>query len=192
MSSLTQSLLSLIEAAFWPATVLILAFGFRKPVAELIQRITAIRAPGVELEAEARANAAAAVATAVAESVAAKDASPSVESAAKLNHLRALADVQPTTAILQGYETLESVLRRILEAANLADDQSHLPPASVRKAAAHGLVEESSIAAVDGLAVMRDLVAHGGSAQVSTRDAHSYISLVTAAIYAITHPRRPS
>ncbi|MFL6129388.1 MAG: hypothetical protein ACJ73E_10035 [Mycobacteriales bacterium] len=92
---------------------------------------------------------------------------------------------------LQAFERLEWRLRQIL--AN-TDYQSHAaaggPTRLVREAASKGLVTEATVNAVDGVAVLRNLVAHGGVEDVSTDKAVEYLALVSAVLYAI--PRSPS
>jgi len=189
VNGIGQFVASIVQSIAWPVAMVVLALTFRTPLTELIQRLTAIKGPGVEVVAEARLSAASAVVSAVADSVhESRVGAPQDQFG--FEHLWALAETQPASAVLQAYEVVEIVLRGILGAPELGSGDNYLPTKAVRVAAEKGLVEESSIAAVDGLAVLRDLVVHGGAGDVTSQKAGEYVSLVFATVYALRHPRR--
>ncbi len=188
MTHLQQFIASLAGSLAWPVAAAVIVLLLRKPLARFLDQAESVQVKAAGIEAQLSRGldkAGVGVAVAVAETNAGNSGkSLSMEGLSKL------AVENPAAAILQGYEALEAELRDILGAPEPGADRTYLPTAAVREAAAKDLVHESSVAAVDGLAVMRDLVAHGGADRVTPDQAREYLAFVNATIYALRHPGR--
>jgi len=98
----------------------------------------------------------------------------------------AAADDDPSSAITQSFGAVDVALRELLSSAGkLVPVGSGDPAAVARFARDQGLVPESLVRAVDGLARLRNLAA-ADPARVTRDQAVNYLALVDALLYAIS------
>jgi hypothetical protein len=102
--------------------------------------------------------------------------------------LASLAERSPPAAVLEGYVRMTDALRRVVEDPP-ADPNLDLSKFSARSLAGlaleHGRITAKTAQAVDGLGVMRNLVAHGRGGEITTQEALDYLHLVDATLFAI-------
>jgi hypothetical protein len=175
-----MSATSFIASIAWPASVLIIALLFRKPLTEALRSSSGALAAGpFRIEWKRRA-----------EAVEADLGRPPSISRGEIGgaagRLDEIAEVSPTGAIVETFGQIESSLRSVLEERGIEDLDR---PWSVRRLAevAHeqGLITAETQDAIEGLSVMRNLAAHGGQEDVSTQRAHEFIALAQGVLYAI-------
>jgi hypothetical protein len=98
-----------------------------------------------------------------------------------------IAQVSPTSAVVEAFAQVENALRSLLEKHGIKDLDS---PWSVRRLAEvaleQGLITRETRDAIEGLGVMRNLAAHGGQKDLSPQRAHEFVALAQGVLYAIT------
>jgi hypothetical protein len=100
--------------------------------------------------------------------------------------LAATARREPAVAVLEGYIRLERELRTLLHSAGDSKASEGLSGMALARALAEkGLVTPETVNALDGLTVLRNLVAHGRTDEVTEERARDYLALVDALAYAI-------
>jgi hypothetical protein len=97
----------------------------------------------------------------------------------------------PAMAVFTGYVRLERALYELLRSAGQASDGRRSSRELARQAANLGLIAPETLNAFEGLTVLRNLVAHGRSDEVTEDRARDYLALVDALLYAIRQgPKR--
>lgn len=102
--------------------------------------------------------------------------------------LASLAERSPATAVLEGYVRIEEALRHLVDNPPVDPhlDLSLLgAPALAQTAHRGGRIRRETVQAVEGVSVLRNLVAHGHADDVSTERAKDYLALVDAVLFAI-------
>ena len=101
-----------------------------------------------------------------------------------LEELSRLAEIAPGTAVVAAYHRIEDRLAEML-------DSPEVPPHSVlggralaRMARQRGLISEETLAAIEGLSVLRDLTVHSGG-DIGADRARDYLALADAVLYAL-------
>lgn len=102
--------------------------------------------------------------------------------------MRQLADVAPSAVILESFARLEKVLRDALET-DIRDGQAARRFTSARelarRAVKRGFITLSEAAALDDVAVLRNLIAHGRTTDLDADRALSYAAIVRQLINSI-------
>lgn len=183
-----QLVVDLVGALAWPLVVLTALLLLRQPLSRaLSERLTKIKLPGFEAELErARVEAEAAIAT--------NDDARAVTAVTELpDEFDGLTDRDPTGAILSAYELLGRVLRERLTTSGTADGLPATANANrlAAAAASAGLITPQSAESVQGLTVLRNLVAHGIEREVTSTQARDYVAMVAATIYSFRKPGTP-
>jgi hypothetical protein len=178
------SALEFISSIAWPVTVLIIVILFRKSFSEMLsgplQRLKAgpVEAVWRDIESEVKADLSR-------EPNSAESFTPRNDVAAEL---ASLAERVPSTAVLEAYERVRSTLIDVAENPPI-DQQLDLKrlsaPSLAELANQHGRIRAETVQAVEGLGVLRNLVAHGQGRQVTTDRALDYLTLVDATLFAI-------
>lgn len=102
--------------------------------------------------------------------------------------LAPLATTAPATAVLQAFSRIEVRLRTLL-----ADQPGRGSAVQLaRRASSLGLISREAVRAVEGAAVLRNLVAHGQSTDLDDARAQDYLVLVDAVRFALHRPRQPA
>lgn len=191
---------SLIDSLAWPAAVIVLGFSLRRPISKMLTKMPLKRLEagpsGFKLEyfdekleearnelKEARAerpDIAPGVPEALPVKVATRDDF--------MEEMTQLAEIAPSAVILESFARLDKVLSETFKA-KLDDGRiPHRPVTArqlVRRAVERGLIAPSEVAAFDDVAVLRNVVAHGGTAELDKARALSYASLVRLLIHSV-------
>jgi hypothetical protein len=94
------------------------------------------------------------------------------------------AELVPKVAILEAYGRLEEELRRILASSGEASpDRGAVQMAHLARD--KGLISPQSLRAVEGVSMLRNLVAHDAAGEVTTAKAREYLTLIDANLYAL-------
>jgi hypothetical protein len=96
-----------------------------------------------------------------------------------------IVDTDPAMAVFQGYIHLERALHELLLSAGSKPDERRATIELARQAADKGLITPETLNAFEGLTVLRNLVAHGRSEEVTEGRARDYLALVDALLFAI-------
>jgi hypothetical protein len=173
---LLQFIASLVNSLAWPAAASVMVVILRRPIAYILRRgqIKRLKAGpgGLELEyfdekleeanealAETPTEAASLTISLLPEIAMTRDDF--------IADMKQLADVAPSAAILESFARLEKILRESVESASGVEVEPRRP-ISVRTLARRALdlrlITQSEFAALNDLAVLRNIVAHGGAA----------------------------
>jgi hypothetical protein len=170
-----QFISSLVRALAWPAAVVGLALVFRGQIAQLLEALRELRAGPVLARFDR-------VLAKVEREVPTEMATLPAETSLTAE-LGELADEAPDAAILEAFAQVEKRLRTILEANGIerinAGAQGLANIAAVR-----GLISPETHKAVDGIAVLRNLAAHGRG-MVTPDRAREYLALVDAILFSL-------
>jgi hypothetical protein len=100
--------------------------------------------------------------------------------------LSTVAEISPTAAVMQAYSMIETALReKLKDHASEGVLNSTGAAGLARLAEKEGLTTPETLKAVEGLAVLRNLAAHGRAGETSTARAIDYLALADAVMYAI-------
>ena len=172
------------KALAWPLAAVVVAVLFRKQLRQLLSVGPArrVKAGPVEIEWD-RTVAEAQVELdqpGVPPAIPASMAGPvSVE-------LVEVAERSPTAAVMEAHAVIERELRLLLTANGVADSEQRAGASGLaRLGVQHGIVNEETVKAVEGLSVLRNLAAHGRAGDVTTERAIDYLALADAVLYAV-------
>jgi hypothetical protein len=176
-----QFIASLVSSLAWPAAVFAIALLFRKQLADLLagplRRLKA-GPGGVELEFER-------ILPKVQAQVAAAEPGEKRPIEPSSDELAEVAQRSPAAAVLGAYARLEAELRAgLVKAGNQQADKlagRHLVHAALER----GLISEQTAEGIEGVALLRNLSAHGREGDLSVERALDYITLVDALLYAV-------
>jgi hypothetical protein len=175
-----MSVAEFIAAIAWPATVLIIALLFRRPLTDALASATGKLAAGpFSLEWKRR----------VTDVEGDLGLPPSISegkiggAAGKLDEI---AERSPPAAIVEAFAQVEAALRSVLEESGVAVEGALW---SVRRLAdlarEKELITAETHDAIEGLSVLRNLAVHGGEENISSRRAHEFVALAHGVVYAI-------
>lgn len=182
----TEAVVELVKALAWPLAALGIVMWLREPLRDILKRpLARLKGPGFEAEwVRTRVEAESAAA---AVSASERQANPPT---ALPETLGQLAIENPTAAILEAYELVRRVLEDRLRQAEV--DLEDVDLASAHRlaaiAASRGLITRQSVESVQGLTVLRNLVAHSNMPQPDTARAVEYLALVEATLYSFRQP----
>jgi hypothetical protein len=178
-----QFIASLVSSLAWPGAVLGIALLFRKQLAQLLTGpLRRLKAGPVELEFERLIST---VQAQIEPSPHVASPTPTVSGPIS-SDLADIARKVPIAAIVEGYSRLEVALQERLRSAGDTKDLDRLSGmALARRAADKGLLTPETVNALEGLAVLRNLAAHGRGDDISVDRALDYLALVDAVSYAI-------
>ena len=191
---------SLVGSLAWPVAVILLVFILRRPLGKMLSErpVKTFEAgpSGVKVEyfdeklEEARSELAEARTERPALSTGVPAQLPDEVTARDdfMYEMQQLAEVAPSAVVLESFARLEKVLRDALDGAP-GDGRPRRRLTSVRelvrRAGERGLMTPSEAAAFDDVVVLRNIVAHGGTADLDANRALSYASLVRQLIASI-------
>ena len=173
---------SLVRSLAWPTAVAVVVVVLRRSIGDALRRgVRRLKAGPVEVEfdeelAEVRDD------LARSPELATVDTRPAP--AGLGDELGRLVDLSPRTAVMEAFARIEASLRdRLAEAGVATPDRGG--PALARLACQHRLISEESVRAVEGMAVLRNLAAHGRADEIDTARAEDYIALADAVLFAL-------
>jgi hypothetical protein len=183
-----SELIRAIAALAWPVIALVAVLVFRRQLANVLSTAGPLRRMKVgPLEAEWERQRAEAEAEVEAAGVVPPEAPPDLA-----EELKGLAKSAPSAAILEAYAHVEDELRAMLQAADVP--AAELPGGGAlrlaRFAAQRGLLNNETVSAVGGIAVLRNMAAHGHMHSLSQHQALDYLTLADSVLYAIRNPPR--
>lgn len=180
---------SLVALLAWPLAVVVLVVVFRPVLAQLaaggVRRWKAGPA-GVEVEYWDRETSE--VKASIGQQVpAGEDLAPVGGSLSE--ELAEVITVVPSAAVLEAFSRIEAELRRIIAAAGVVPEEQ-LSRMSARQLSLlgleHDLITPESANAIEGLAVMRNLAAHGqANTQLDQTRALEFVHLADAVLFAL-------
>ena len=181
---------SLVQSLAWPAAVVVIVVFLRKPIRAALSHalLRRVKAGPVELEfdqlqAEVREELARSP-----ELTEAQVPVPASQTAAPASSLREelspLAEVSPAAAVMEASRRIESRLTEML------DGSGEPPPRRLgirglaRLARERGLISDETLAAIEGMSGLRNLVAHYRD-DIGVDRARDYLALADAVMYAL-------
>jgi len=170
---------SLVSSLAWPVAVVVLVLVFRGPIGRMVERLPKrVKAGPVEVEwPELSTEARVALATA-----------PEIRTIAAEGSLTErfadMAAKEPSAAVMAAWSEVERVLRE--KAGDLGVRQPSIAGMMLaRLVHERGLISDASLQAIEGLAMLRNLAAHGRGEEVDREKALDYLTLADATLYAI-------
>jgi len=173
---------SLVHSLAWPAGVLAVVIVLRKPIGVALGRgVRRLKAGPVEVEfdqlqAEVREE--------LARSPELAEAQVPALGVSLREELAGLAEVSPRAAVLEAYQRIEARLAEMLASAGVPPSSAMGGRALARLARKHDLISDETLTAIEGLSVLRDLIAHVGG-DISVDRARDYLTLADAALYVL-------
>lgn len=176
---------ALVGSLAWPVVVLVVAVLFRRQLAALLARpFTSLKAGPVELVWDRE------IAEVEAELGPPGLADESQGGAAgSSEQLAEVARIAPAAAVVQAFARVEEQLRQLLRDADLDPGRGSAMQLA-RRAQEAGLVQREMVRAIEGIAVLRNLAAHGHDAELDEPRALDYLALTDAVSYALTQEGR--
>jgi hypothetical protein len=176
----------LVTGVAWPLVVLWIVLAFRSEIRTVLRtRNTRLKAGPFELGIE-QARVDVELATAAAD-VTQFRSGPTLGFGEVPSEIADRADSDPTGTILRAYALIEEALRaKLAEDGASVDNLTGLSGVQLAAlAAAQGLISPQSVEAVRGVAVLRNLTAHGQRGEIDTETALDYVSLIDATLFAL-------
>jgi hypothetical protein len=186
-----QFIVDFVKALAWPAALVAIVAFLRRPIVDILMQLASglrrLRSGKSDAEFDRIAGQTKAELTATVSAGAPGGAGIPV-----LLRFAGAADDDPAAAIAQAFGAVEAALRDLLgSSGKLVPMGSGDPTAVARFARDQGLVPESIVRAVDGLAALRN-VASADPTRVTRDHAVTFLALVDALLYAITTQRERS
>jgi hypothetical protein len=174
---------SLIHSLAWPAAVTAVVIVLRRPISTALGRgVHRVRAGPVEVEFDQEL---AEVREELRRSPELAAATPPVLPVSLREELARVAEVSPRAAVLEAFSRIEARLVQVLDNARAEPSQAVGGRALARRAHAHGLISDETLAAIDGLSVLRNLAAHSPADEIGVDRARDYLALADAVLYAL-------
>jgi hypothetical protein len=183
-----QFVVDFVGDLVWPVAVVAIVVFLRRPLVDILMQVAAalrrLRAGQSDAEFDRIAGLAKAELTATVSA-----AGPGPAGIPALLRFAAAADDDPASAVAQSFGAVDVALRELLgSSGKLVPVGSGDPAAVARFARDQGLVPESVVRAVDGLATLRNIAA-ADPARVTRDQAVKYLALVDALLFAISAQR---
>jgi hypothetical protein len=168
---------SLVHSLAWPTAVAVGVVVLRQPIGVALGRgVHRLRAGPFEVEFDQELTAVRAELSGVAEDA-------KTGGVGLVGELSRLVQVSPRVAILEAFTRVEIRLAEVLQEGSPG---TWLAPGlglmMAHTAHAHGLISDESLGAVQGLAVLRDLVVHAPEIDPGAQRARDYIALADATL----------
>ena len=182
---------SLVQSLAWPAGVVAVVIVLRKPLGAVLgQGVRRVKAGPVEvefdrIEAEVREELARSPELAEAQVPAPVGQAPAQTSSLQ-EELNRLAEIAPGAAVVAAYHRIEDRLVQMLD----SYDPRARPFATLnarhlaKLAHQHGLISDETMAAIEGLSVLRDLAVISRG-DIGVDRARDYVALADAVLYAL-------
>ena len=180
---------SLVHSLAWPAAAISVVIVLRKPIGVVLgQGVRRVKAGPVEVEfdqlqAEVREELARSPELADAQFPA-----PANRAAAPASSLReelsTLAELSPASAVMEASRQIEYRLTEMLDDSGEPSPRRLGTRALARLARERGLISDETLAAIEGMSVLRNLVAHSRD-DIGADRALDYLALADAVLYAL-------
>jgi hypothetical protein len=178
-----QFIASLVSSLAWPGAIIVLALLFRRQLRQLLSGpLKRLKAgpSGLELEFDRL------ISEAQAQVEPAPDVAELEAPESAVADLAEVARASPAAAVLDGFARVEQELRERLRAAGDPRADNKRGALMLARAALDAkLITPETMEAIRGMAVLRNLAAHGGAADLSEDRAREYLALADAVLFAI-------
>jgi hypothetical protein len=180
---------SLVHSLAWPAGVLAVVIVLRKPIGAALGRgVRRLKAGPVEVEfdqvkAEVREELASSPELTEAQ-VPAPASQAAVPASSLREELSTLAELSPASAIGEASKRIEIRLAEMLDDSSDPPQRKLAIRAMARLARERGLISDETLAAIEGMSVLRNLAAHSRD-EIGLDRAHEYLTLADAVMYAL-------
>ncbi len=183
--SATELVVELVKALAWPLAVVVLVLLLRPFISD---RLTDFEAFGVRAQFRELTKEAERSAEQTADSVTANASEGPVSDIATVDgDLYAVAEQDPTRAIIEAYERVAERLRERLAETGINAQQSGSSVQVVRLAQERGLVDGSTADAIKSMTELRNLVVHGRK-KVRSTEAVDYLTAADNVLYSLSRP----
>ncbi|HPJ17744.1 MAG TPA: hypothetical protein PK635_01325 [Actinomycetota bacterium] len=186
-----QTIVELVTAIAWPVTVGGIAFLFRREVREMLKTpLSRLKAGPIEAEWErTRIDLETSLAEVEQPSSSRTAADPRYTASPLINrrleYLSVKAAANPAAVILDSYAIVEDVLREVLIARHVEGIERLNGIGLAARAVQSGVISPSTLESIQGVAVLRNLTAHGQAGDIDEVKARDYLSLVDGVIWTI-------
>jgi hypothetical protein len=173
---------SLVKSLAWPVGFVVVALIFREQLRGLLSTagLRRVRAGSLEVEWNRQ------ISGAEVELEQPGVPSPSSGGGVISEELEPVANASPTAAVMEAHARVERALRQKLLDAGVEESDIRTGAAGLaRLAAERGLISDETLRAVQGLALLRNMAAHGHGGDVTVERAKDYLALTDAILYAI-------
>jgi hypothetical protein len=173
---------SLVRSLAWPMAFVAVALVFREQLRGLLSTAGLRRVKAGPLEVEWNRQ----ISEAEVELEQSGVPSPSFGGVIS-EELGPVANASPDAAVMEAYARIELALRQKLVDAGFAESDLRTGAAAglARRAADRKLISDETLRAVQGLALLRNMAAHGHGGDVTVERARDYLALTDAILYAI-------
>lgn len=170
---------SLVSSLAWPVAVVVLVLVFRGPIGRMVERLPKrLKAGPVEVEwPEVAAEARVALATA-------PEVNAISPGGSLTERLAEVVEKEPAAAIMAAWSEVEKALRDRMGDIGLGQP-SIGGMMLARMAHERGAISDSTLQALEGLSILRNLAAHRRVEEVDREKALDYLTLADATLYAI-------
>lgn len=180
---------SLVDSLAWPVAIIVIVLILRSPLSGLlagpVKRWKA-GPSGVGVEyweeqlSEARRD--------LEESpdLAGVEKQPALAADGLVEELRPLTELSPQAAVMESMIRIEQKLRGLVEKVDISATKQPMGATQLAKAAHRsGVISDETLEAIQGMAVLRNLAAHGRAEDLTPERAIDFVSLAEAVLYAL-------
>ncbi len=177
-----QFIASVVSSLAWPTVVLAVACIFRRQLADLLMRpLSRLKAGPLEATWDRQV-------TEVKAELPPSAVTGGLTEAAETDRLRVVASTAPAAAVVAGFAGVEQRLRSLVTTAGLKPGRDNAIRLA-RRAQEAAIIRPETFRAIEGVAVLRNLSAHGHGDVDETR-ALEYLALVDAVTFALDQDAR--
>jgi hypothetical protein len=171
---------SLVKSLAWPVAFVVVALVFREQLRGLLSTAGLRRVKAGPLEVEWNRQ------ISEAEVELEQTGVPSPSFGVISEELAPVANASPAAAVMEAHARIERALREKLLDAGVEESDLRTGAAGLaRLAAERNLISDETLRAVQGLALLRNMAAHGHGGDVTVERAKDYLALADAILYAI-------
>lgn len=186
--SLFQSIVDLVTGLAWPVAVVWIVLAFRAEIRDVLHsRSATVKAGPFELGFE-QAAVEVEAANALRPTTAGDEQASPLGLDESMQALAVVAASSPVEAVLGSFALVEQALRDRLSSAGIDPDGGRSAVQLAAQAASRRLITSETVNSIQGVAVLRNLAAHGHGGEIDTQKALDYLVLVEATLYAIRQP----
>lgn len=181
---------SLVQSLAWPAAVVVIVIFLRKPIRTVLSQalLRRVKAGPLEMEfdqVQAEVRDELARSPELADAQVPASASQAVAPVSSLREeLSTLAELSPASAIGEASKRIEIRLAEMLDDSGDPPRRKLAIRAMARLARERGLISDETLAAIEGMSVLRNLVAHVRG-DIDVDRALDYLALADAVLYAL-------
>jgi hypothetical protein len=169
---------ALVSALAWPVALIVVVLLIRPHIPAFLRSLRRVKVGPFEIELERAKVAAEIAASSLPAGPQSKSAQPEVQ-------LPRLDKTDLVGTVVLAFREVEDDLRRRLTAAGIKDIDGRTASQLVSIGVAQGLFTEATAEAVRGVAILRNLAAHGQDDDLTPDKVADYLNLVEAVLYTL-------